>query len=92
MQFTCLLENEDGSSQRSHKKTQNEILEDAVFTWSLIKKIMWSAHIWDLFYVKKHSILIKSLANCGWLARFKSRYGIREQNTDADSFVEALIA
>lgn len=34
----CSLANEDDSSQRSHEKSENEILRDAVFTWFLQKK------------------------------------------------------
>lgn len=39
MKFTCALEKQDGISQcKVMKKSQNEILENAVFTWFLQKR------------------------------------------------------
>ncbi|XP_050338865.1 jerky protein homolog-like [Bactrocera neohumeralis] len=107
MKFTCALEKEDGSSQRKvMKKSQNEILENAVYTWFLQKRACGQPISGPLLCEKALDFNQKLggdnsfKASCGWLARFKSRHGIRELEiqgkklsanvASANSFVDEL--
>lgn len=109
MKFTCALEKEDGSTQRkAMKKSQNEILENAVFTWFLQKRACGQPISGPLLCEKALDFNQKLggdtsfKASSGWLARFKSRHGIRELEiqgeklcanvASADSFVDELKA
>ncbi|CAL1544491.1 unnamed protein product [Lymnaea stagnalis] len=91
MKFTCALDREDGSLKRkTMKKPQNDLLEDAVFTWFLQKRSSGKP-------ISGPSLCEKALefnqkldgdpsfkASSGWLGNFKSRHGIREMEMQGE--------